>query len=440
MGVLTRRDVLKQTGMVAALATTAPWWFVRRAHAARREKLIVWSPVALAPQVDKLLKEQAYAYAKQAGIKENELQYVEIGTGQQIPKLVASLEAGNPPDVTRQGQTQAALYRAQGHLIEVTDIVDKMQQVSGGLFDASLNTAMYKGKAYSVPQSISPIPLVARMDILEAAKVDPPKTYDELIEVCKKLQKPPKLTGYGMCLGLHTDTEGNVMDVIRAYGGKLVEADDKTVALNSPGTVQALKVIADMYLKHRIIPKGAISWDNQGNNKAYQSRQVIFVVNASSIYAHLSESDKELYDLTGMLPAPGGPGGPSDRVATSEWFLFKHNPYPEVAKGYVQYCMEPENLRMVMEEGGGRWGPPYKGMYDTPFWQQSGFQHWRQILDRGRLFSSPGSMSAAAGEVYATTTLARMVHRVLVDNWEAEKAVEETHNKVVEIYARWPEG
>jgi len=437
--MLSRRDVLQQLG-AAALAATGPWWLVRRAHAARREKLIVWSPVALAPQVDKLLKDQCYAYAKQAGIKENELEYVEIGSGQQIPKLVASLEAGNPPDVTRQGQTQAALYRAQGHLLEVTDVVEKMQQVPGGLFDVSLSTVMYKGKAYSVPQSVSPIPLVARLDLLEAAKVDPPKTYDELIEVCRKLQKPPKLLGFGMCLGLTTDTEGNVMDVIWAYGGKLVEADDKTVALNSPGTVQAVKLIADMYLKHKLIPKGSISWDNQGNNKAYQSRQVIFVVNASSIYAHLSESDKELYSVTGMLPAPGGPAGPSDRVATAEWFLFKHNPYPEVAKGFVQYSMEPENLRVVMEEGGGRWGPPYKGMYNTPFWQKPGFQHWRQILDRGRLFASPGSMSAAAGEVYATTTLARMMHRVLVDNVEAEKAVEEAHKKVEEIYARWPEG
>ena len=71
-----------------------------------------------------------------------------------------------------------------------------------------------------------------------------------------------------MCLGLTTDTEGNVIDMIWGHGGKLVEADDKTVALNSPGTVQAVKLIADMYLKHKIIPKGAISWDNQGNNKA----------------------------------------------------------------------------------------------------------------------------------------------------------------------------
>src|SRR5438128_10793112 len=101
--MLTRRDVLKQTGMVAALATTAPWWLVRRAHAARREKLIVWSPVALAPLADTLLKEQCYAYAKQAVIKENELEHVELGAGQVLPKTVAALEEGHPPDITRAG-------------------------------------------------------------------------------------------------------------------------------------------------------------------------------------------------------------------------------------------------------------------------------------------------------------------------------------------------
>ena len=94
------------------------------------------------------------------------------------------------------------------------------------------------------------------------------------------------------------------MNMIWCYGGKLVEADNKTVALHSKGTVQAVQLIADMYNKHKIIPKGAISWDNTGNNKAYQSRQVIFVLNPTSIYAHLAGSDKELYDTTGLLPVP----------------------------------------------------------------------------------------------------------------------------------------
>src|SRR5436853_3645756 len=381
--MLTRRDVLQRAGTATALATTAAWWLVRRAHAARQAKLVVWNPAALAPQVDKIMQEQCYAYAKQAGIKESEIDYQIIGGPQLVPKLVASLEAGNPPDITRVGGGYAQLYRSQGHLLEVTDLVDKMQKVPGGLFAASLSTVMHQGKAYGVPQSVSPWSLITRLDLLEAAKVDPPKTWEEFIEVCKKLQKPPRLTGYGLCLGLQNDTDNNVMNMIWGYGGKLVEADNKTVALNSKGTIAAVQLIADMYSKHKIIPKGAIAWDNTGNNKAYQSRQVIFVLNPTSIYAYLAESDKELYNVTGLLPVPAGPAGSIAEVSIGGFALFKHNPYPELAKGLAEYWMSPEHLRVTIEEGDGRWGPPYKGMYDSEFWKRQVFQHWRAMLATG---------------------------------------------------------
>ena len=437
--MLTRRDILQQAGRTAVvLATTAPWWLVRRAHAARQHKLVVWNTTALAPQVDKIMQEQCYAYAKQAGIKESEIDYSIIGSAQILPKLVASLEAGSPPDITRLDPWLTSLYRSQGHLLEVTDLVEKMQHGPGGLF-AVFDEVMHQGKAYAIPQSISPSPLVARMDILTAAKVEPPKTWDEFIAVCKKLQQPPRLTGYGMCLGLTGDTNGNVMSVIWSYGGKLVEADNKTVALHSPGTVKAVQLIADMYLKHKIIPKGTISWDNTGNNKAYQSRQVIFVQNATSIYAYLAESDKELYNATGLLPMPAGPAGAFATLGTTYWVLFKHNPYPEVAKGLAEYWMAPENLRVMIEEGDGRWGPPYRGMYDSDFWKRPVFIHWREMLEHGRHLASPGTAHPAVGEVSSTYMIGRMMHRVLVENWEAEKAVEEAHKKAVEIYARYQE-
>ena len=59
-----------------------------------------------------------------------------------------------------------------------------------------------------------------------------------------------------MCLGLQNDTDTNAMNMIWCYGGKLVEADNKTVALHSKETIAAVQLIADMYLKHKIIPKG----------------------------------------------------------------------------------------------------------------------------------------------------------------------------------------
>src|SRR5216683_7193951 len=117
--MLTRREILKTTGKTAAVLTaTAPWWLSRKAHAARQAKLVVWNPAALAPQVDKIMQEQCYAYAKGAGIKENEIDYQIIGGPQLVPKLVASLEAGNPPDITRLIGGYAPLYRSQGHLLE----------------------------------------------------------------------------------------------------------------------------------------------------------------------------------------------------------------------------------------------------------------------------------------------------------------------------------
>ena len=101
--------------------------------------------------------------------------------------------------------------------------------------------------------------------------------------------------------------------------------------------------------------------------------------------------------------------------------------------------MAPENLRVMIEEGDGRWGPPYKAMYDSDFWQRPVFQHWRGMLEHGRQFAAPGTMNAAAGEVLATYVLGRMIQRVLVEGWEAEKAVAEAHKKVAEIYARHQE-
>ena len=71
--MLTRRDVLRRAGTATALATTAAWWLVRRAHAARRAKLVVWNPASLSLQIDTIMEEQCYAYAKQAGIKAHEI-------------------------------------------------------------------------------------------------------------------------------------------------------------------------------------------------------------------------------------------------------------------------------------------------------------------------------------------------------------------------------
>src|SRR5882724_6217268 len=94
----TRRQVLKAAG-VAAAAAASPWWLVKTSHAQRAKKIVFWHQPNFTPLADELQKQQVYEFAKQAGVKENEVEYATVANEQMQNKLAAAIEAGNPPDV-----------------------------------------------------------------------------------------------------------------------------------------------------------------------------------------------------------------------------------------------------------------------------------------------------------------------------------------------------
>src|SRR5437870_13728441 len=90
-------------------------------------------------------------------------------------------------------------------------LVAKMRREPKGIFESSMAAVLYKGRALGVPLAVNPWPVHARLDLLEQAKVDYPKTWDEFIEVSKKIQSPPRLFAFGMCLGLVEEDRKSVV-------------------------------------------------------------------------------------------------------------------------------------------------------------------------------------------------------------------------------------
>src|SRR5213075_822281 len=195
--------------------TTSPWWLVKTSHAQRAKKIVFWHVPNFTPLADELQKQQVYEFAKQAGVKEG------------------AIEAGNPPDVTRLYESNVQFYASGGHLLDVHDLVEKMRREPKGIFESAMASVMVKGRAMGVPLAVNPWPVHARLDLLEQAKVEYPKTWDACIETSKKIQAPPRLFAFGMCLGPVEDTTDNVMNLLWCYGGKMVEADNKTVVMAS---------------------------------------------------------------------------------------------------------------------------------------------------------------------------------------------------------------
>jgi hypothetical protein len=85
--------------------------------------------------------------------------------------------------------------------------------------------------------------------------------------------------------------------------------------------------------------------------------------------------------------------------------------------------------------------PVYKRLFDSPFWREKPvFKHFIQMAETGVPVSYAGSPTPAAGEVLNTQVIPKMIQRVLVENYTAEKALEECHSKIAEIYARHARG
>ena len=219
---------------------------------------------------------------------------------------------------------------------------------------------------------LNPEVMHARMDLLEQAGYSSfPETWEKFIEASLKINKPP-FYAYGMALGTSpgNDSTEDIMATVWAHGGNIIDKQNRVV-FNSPGAVKGFQLIKDMYLKHQIIPKGTLSWDNSGNNKAYQSKQVAFVYNPPSVYSYLLQEDKETAAKTGLFPAPGGPGGRVKRVYVDYYGVFKASPYPDIAKGLIRHFVEPKNYNEFITGTAGRYLPTYPKLLEDPFWSSN---------------------------------------------------------------------
>jgi multiple sugar transport system substrate-binding protein len=241
------------------------------------------------------------------------------------------------------------------------------------MFETLLPHVQVEDKVYSIPMESDLAVMYARLDLIEkvTGKREAPKTLDELEEIAGKINDPPKLFGIGLVTARTPDTNGNIEQIIMADGGTLVD-EAGNPALNSAGTVAALTRIKRWW-DAGLIPPDSPSWDDAGNNKAYQSGQVAFAFNPASIFAYLEKNDPDLLADTTQAPFPAGAAGSFPSVGTWSWSVFKSSACVPQAKELVKAIMQPEKVQEVYEKVGGRWYPVYRDLTQAQWWKDRPF-------------------------------------------------------------------
>ena len=432
---ITRRRLM-QVGLLAAGSAVSASVLPSKAPAqgGKGGSMAVWAGASYNATADEAIGNVFKEWGRQNGV--NVDYQVIAGTGTEYKnRYTAAIEAKQPPEIAYMFEADTQYYRAQDQLQDLTDVVNGIKNLEGGIFESALITMGFQGKYYGIPFVVNPWVMHVREDILKQAGVPYPQTWADVINISSKVSKPPQVYMLGQCLGRDYDSSNHFIPQMWCFGGTM-QNNQGALVFKGPGTLEAIKWVKEAYSK-QVIPPGATTWDSTGNNKAYQSRQCVITYNPNSIYAYLEANDKDLTSKTGMYNAPGGPKGAFDGIDIRGFASFKGCKNPTAAREALSYFIQPKNYEKIIETGLNRWAPIYKNMMDRPLWDKPAYKNYKKIMTNGRFVAFSGPPNSAIGEVMDQFIISDMLVDVVSNNKDPEKAMNEAYDKMVAIYKKW---
>ncbi len=394
--------------------------------------------VDFVPVSDQLLRGKITDEAEKAlGIKLE----VETINGDGVQARISSaIQSKTGPDILMAVNNWSQLYAES--VTDVSDVAEEVGKAQGGYYATARDVAFDGKKWIAVPFTILGAMLVNRTSWFNAVGHGPdkfPQTWDDYRAVGKLLK--PKQQPYGQTLA-HAFGDGPAFwyPYLWSWGGKEVEADGKTVALNTKETIELVKFAVPMWTE--CYDSGALSWDDAGNNRAYLSNTISSTNNGASIYllarskpdTYVTETGKPLKDDCFHAPLPKGPAGQ---------FSY-HVPFSNIIPAYTANQKPAmEFLRWFQSKDiYGQWFTSQQGFSvgSTKMWENDPvwkidpvMAPFRTAAESGRFAGYAGPSGRAAAETISKFIIVDMYTKA-VQGMAPEDAVKWAHGELVKIY------
>ena len=160
-------------------------------------------------------------------------------------KEVLELLAGNY-DVYQIDQIWVKNY-IKNKWVEPLDPLIKSANINVAAYYASLMSICQDGgTTYALPLSAIPVDYYYNKDMLAAAGVQPPDTWQDVLDIAKKLNNPPGQWGVAIRGERGNPITWTFLPIFWSYGAKIFDANMKPV-YNSPEGVAALAFFKELY-------------------------------------------------------------------------------------------------------------------------------------------------------------------------------------------------
>ena len=431
-----------------------------------QEKLTVWWVKGFYKSEDEALFAAIKKFEAKTGVKVDLSQYA---VQDMIPKSVAALESGSPPDIAYSDTYDvqvAGKWAFDGKLEDISDVIEPMKDrfAPVTIETAYLYNDKVKKKAfYGFVLKQQTLHIQYWKDMLATAgfkESDIPGTWKEYWSFwCDKVQPAyrkatnTRAYGIGSPMGVEsTDSFQSFLSWVDAYNVKLVD-DSGKLLVDDPkvraGLINALRDYTDVYTKG-CTPPSSTTWKDPDNNVAFHNKTIVMThnytisiaakwlddANNATLTAEQRAQARKNYDE--LIATAGWPIKPDGtkfvyRTAVKTGVIFEAAKNKKRAKEFVAFLMQDENLQPYVEGSLGRWFPVTKTGAASAFWQAD--PHRKAVYNQ----YAAGTVTFEFTKNWKFTILnnenvwAKAMSRVVNDNVPVDKAVDEMIVRIKQV-------
>jgi multiple sugar transport system substrate-binding protein len=395
--------------------------------------------------VQTLFRDDVVAYAQNGGYE------LDISTanpelfGDFTTKMLAAVEAGNPPDLAYHVLSIPQLY-ALDIVEDVSDIVEELISLYGAPVPA---IAEFNGKLddkwWGVPFMSIAAAWFARRDLFEAKGIDvcSLESWDDYRDAALEVSDPDNnVWGWGLTVNQSGDAHGLILGVIQGFGGSFTDETGLVVTFNSPETVAAVEWLTEIYTSDKykpMLPPGVESWNDISNNEAYLAGTIALTTNQPSVYGQARRDGNPVFEQTAVLHAPRALDGRRLEAGQSGWFtIFKNAKNPEIARDLIMHMLDPQQYTPLVQNGGGLFLPAYRDLWtDDVMGSDPNFAVFRDILFNEEIFygrSHPAKPSALHDAIDGAAINSQMMANAISGRMTPAEAVADAHEKIVILF------
>ena len=193
-----------------------------------------------------------------------------------------------------------------------------------------------------------------------------PDTWDDLNgRPCAQETRP----SVGVAISHCNDANTTFWSILWCHGGKVVEADGKTVVMRSPEMRATLEYYKTLY-DDAMTPE-VLSWDDASNNRCVVSGHCSWIHNPISAYETARTKNMPIHHDIYLHPTPAGPAGRYWGIGGGTLGIWTFSKQPDLAKEFLAYLLAEENYSAWIVASDGFNHPALRSYENHPIWQQN---------------------------------------------------------------------